>query len=360
MPYTPPTRDEMAVRAYLAFRQHLKGSDAALWPNNVAATAKVLGEIGAQVFTYVDYKARQRFISTADTEGLELAGADLAVPRKPASYAEGVVRLTGTTGTVLSAGSELVRVDGLSYTTLAAGTVDTGGILDVEVRASETGKTYNALPGVTMTLTAAVAGITSTGEVGTEGIGLGADTEGNESFRSRLLFRNQYVPAAGAPHDYVRWAREVPGVSRAFVDPVSLQTGRTDVGVWFMTDELTPDGIPLDADVDRVTAYLESVVPAPAPLSVQKPVAVSVDVTITGLSDDTAATRTAIFNELADMFRRDVAVSTLMVPITVYYSRMVEAISRAAGEHHHMLTAPSGDVVLNAGEIGVLGNITYA
>jgi uncharacterized phage protein gp47/JayE len=359
MPIETPTRDELAERAYHAFRRHMRGSDARLWPGNINVVSKVLAEIGWQAISYADAIARQARVSTATDRGLDAHGTDYGLARHPASAAEGAALVSGTNGTPIPIGTEFTRADGVTYTTTESAAV-ADSTATVAVRCNETGVHGNAAAGVGLTLNFATAGIENSAEVAPAGIGLGADIESDEAFRSRLLFRLQNPPMGGAVHDYVIWGREVPGVSRVFVDPVTATNGRTSVGVWFLTDDLTANGIPLDADVARVENYLQSVQPAGAIVEVNKPVPVTTNITISNLTPDTTAVRDAIRLELQDFFRREVTVSTVEEPATLYYSRLSEAISRATGEFRHTLTTPSADVTIAIGEIAVLGTISYA
>jgi hypothetical protein len=125
-------------------------------------------------------------------------------------------------------------------------------------------------------------------------------------------------------------------------------------------DDTYPNGIPQTADVSALAAYIDTVRPAGALVDVAAPIAQPIDVTITGLSPDTTAVRDAIRAELADLFRRRVAVSTITNPFTLWRSKLIEAISIAAGEDHHTLTAPAGDTVAATGKLLTLGTVTFA
>ena len=360
MPFKTPDLQETIEAAYRAFEAEMKGSDARLWPNNVHVSAKVMGGAVWPVFAYLDYIARQARVSTAEGPWLDRHGADYGVARLGASYAQGKAAWRGDPGTVVPAGIEVQRVDGVIYDVTLGGTVDGNGDVTLTLRAREPGRAGNAAAGVKLILSAPVSGLETEGAVHADGIGLGADPEGDEAYRARLLHRLQYPPHGGAAHDYVAWAREVAGVTRVFVDPVTATNGRSTVGVWFCMDDLYSDGIPQQADVDAVAAYIDTVRPAGAIVTVAAPVAKTVDVTIANLTPDTSAVRDAIRAELADMIRREGRVSTLTDPFTLYRSKISEAISIAAGEAHHTLTAPAADIVCATGEMPVLGTITFS
>jgi uncharacterized phage protein gp47/JayE len=159
--------------------------------------------------------------------------------------------------------------------------------------------------------------------------------------------------------DYVEWAREVNGVTRVFVDPVTAANGRLSVGVWILMDNTYSNGIAQQADVDIVQAYIDAVRPAGAVVAVGTPIAQPIDLTIADLAGNSAATRNAIGAELALLFQR-LGVSTLTNPITLYKSAIDEAISAGAGETHHTLATPAGNVVIANGRVPTLGTITWA
>lgn len=358
MPFQIPTTLDLIQRAARAFRSNLKGSDAALWPNNVAVSARVIGGAVWEPFAFLDYISRQAFAATAEGRFLERHAAEYGMARLAATYATGSVTLTGDDGVVVPAGLILVRADGIEYETTTGG-VTASGEVTVDVRAATAGKAGNAAAGVVLTLSAALDRIIDDATVAAAGIGAGADTESDESLRARVLFRKRMPPHGGAAHDYVAWAREVNGVTRVFVDPVTAANGRTSVGVYFLMDDGYANGIPQAADVAAVAAYIDALRPAGAVVDVAAPVAQTIAITIDDLSPDTTAVRDAIRLELADLFRRGMRVSTLTDPYTVRVSKIWEAISRATGEDSHRLTLPAGDVVIAAGSVPTLGTVSF-
>jgi len=359
MPFSIPTLADVAETFRRGFRSSLKGSDAWLWPNNVAVSAKVMAGGIWPAFGFIDYVSRQALAQSAEGPWLDRHAAEWGMQRLPASFAEGRAVITGDPAVAVPSGLVLQRADGVRYTTTAGGVTDVDGELEVTVRALVAGKSGNARPGVTLALTQPRDRLSGEAEVAASGIGLGADVEGDESLRARVLFRKRNPPHGGAAHDYVAWAREVAGVSRVFVDPVTATNNRTTVGVWVMMDDLYSNGIPQSADVVRVAAYVDAVRPAGALVAVQAPVPTALAVTIDGLAPDTTEVRDAIRAELADLVRREGRVATTTAPFTLYRSQVDEAISIATGEHHHTLVAPADDVDYTLGQIPVLGTITY-
>lgn len=358
MPFNIPTTLDLIERAARAFRSNLKGSDAKLWPNNVAVSAKVIGGAVWESFAFLDYISRQAFAATAEGRWIERHAAEYGMARLAATYASGQVTLSGDNSVVVPAGLGLIRADGVEYETTSGGVIASGTVT-VSARATSVGKAGNAAASVALTLTAALDRVQDGATVAAAGIGGGSDTESDESLRQRVLFRKRMPPHGGAAHDYVAWAREINGVTRVFVDPVTAGNERTSVGVWFLMDEHYTNGIPQVADVAAVAAHIDVLRPAGALVLVQAPAALSIAVTIDNLAPDTTAVRDAIRAELADLFRRSMRVSTLTDPYTVRVSKIWEAVSRATGEDSHSLTAPAADVVIANGQVPVLGTVSF-
>lgn len=360
MAFQIPDLPALVTRAANAFRVNLKGSDARLWPNNVAASAKVLAGQTFENFSFLQWIAKQILVSTADGEFVERHAREYGMARLSATFATGSVVISGDPNIAVPAGIVLLRSDNVAYDVISAGVTDGDGNATLQVRSRVSGKSGNASAGVALTMTAALDRLNLEAVVASAGIGSGADLESIKSLRARVLFRKRLPPHGGAAHDYVSWAREINGVTRVFVDPVTQSNGRTSIGVWFLMDDTYSDGIPQGSDVQAVADYIDALRPAGALVDVQAPIKQPVNITITGLSPDTTAVRDAVRAELADLFRRRVSVSTLTSPFTLYRSKIVEAISVAVGEDHHTLTAPGGDTAATVGKLLTLGTVTFA
>lgn len=366
MAWQLPTLAGLVNRVRAAFRADLPGSDAYIRQNNVWVTSAVVGGAVNELFGRLDWRMRQMFASTAERDYLDRHAFELGLSRRPAAPASGTLVITATGPFALDGAALFRSASGQDYRALAAASIAGAGTLNVSVVAVSDGAAGNAAAGMPL---AAVSGVTGDGtaEVGAGGITGGADVERDESLRSRILFRKRNPPHGGAPADYVGWCMEVPGVTRVFVE--RLHAGAGTVRVFVFMDELYADGIPPPGEVARVRDHLETVVPASAGLTVAAAVAVPVDVEISGLSPDSTAVREAIRAELKDMLLRRAIVSGtdsthpampyLASPFTLSRSWVGQAISDAADEARHVLTAPAADVVFAAGTIPVLGDLDF-
>ncbi|HUD30156.1 MAG TPA: baseplate J/gp47 family protein, partial [Novosphingobium sp.] len=227
-----------------------------------------------------------------------------------------------------------------------------GGTATVTVTASAAGADGNCSAGTTLTLVSPLEGVAGSAVVAAGSISGGADDETEDSLLARLEQRVQNPPEGGADHDYERWAREMPGVTRVWVYRAWLGAGT--VGVTFVYDD-REDIIPTVQDVADMLAYITdaSRAPATADVIVFAPIPDPIDPDI-DLNPDTATVRAAVVAELKDFLRRDAKPGG-----TLHLSRIDEAISIAAGEDHHTLNSPAAAIVAAPGHMPVLGNPTW-
>lgn len=350
--FSVPTLQTIIDRTEAEIATRLPGADARLRRNVLNVLGRVHSGQTHGLYGYQTWIARQIIPYLASAEYLALWAQVWGVSRLPATKASGAVTFTGTNGSVIAAGTEAQRGDGIAYTVTDGGTVASGSVT-INVEAAEAGTDGNADAAVTISLISPVTGVTPAGTVGNDGLTGGADEEDDESLLERLLDRIQTPPHGGAESDYVKWAKEVSGVTRAWVYPMELGAGT--VTVRFAMDDAYEDGIPLAGDVTEVQAYIDSLRPVTADVTVVAPVATALDIEISGLSPDTPAIRAAIEAELADMLLR------LGEPGgTVYLSKIGEAISIATGEDRHTIVTPAANVTHTTGQLPVLGTVTYS
>jgi uncharacterized phage protein gp47/JayE len=354
MPFPRPTLSELRTQARADLQSALPEADLGLRRSNLRVFADVTAGLMHMHYGWLDWLARQVIPDTAETEYLERWARIFGLVRAPASPAGGRAVFAGSVGAAVPTGTRLQRADRVEYAVATGGTLPTGGYLELDVEAIEPGSAGNADAGVRLTLVSALAGVEARATVGVDGLGGGADAETDDSLRDRLLARIRRPPHGGAAHDYVAWARAVPGVTRAWAYPGELGLGT--VTVRFMMDVVraAEAGIPQPEDVAAVSAAVEALRPVTADVTVAAPVPAPLDVTIQGLEPDTPEVRAAIVAELADMVAR-----TAEPGGTIPISRIWEAVSLATGERRHVIVAPAADIVHATGRIAVLGEVSH-
>lgn len=347
MPFTTPTLPALISRvtADVVSRLELTAPLLARDP------AKVLAEVFANVvhgnYGYLRYIIRQFFAHLANEKWLARHGAEYGVPRKAASFAVGSVDFTGTDTTVIPAGTLLQTSAGAQYATDADVTI-VAGVATASVTAVEAGIAGNAAAATALTLVSPITGVSSA-VVASGGITGGVDIEPLEDWRTRILQRKRNTPMGGAASDYIRWALTVSGITRAWVNDLGAGT----VNVRVVMDDQPGTILPGQPKLDEVAAYIDTQRPVTASVNVLAPTLVPIDITI-ALTPNTTEVQTAVTAELVDLLRREAAPGS-----TILLSHIHEAISTAAGETDHDLPAPVADVNTQAGEIAVLGTITF-
>lgn len=250
-----------------------------------AFSALVSGLYGDQ--TKVD---NDTFISSSRPEALALKGADLGIPRQPATAAVGTtVTITGTNGTVITPGqlTFIYLPTGVLYTNTTGGTIALG-VLVVQVLCAVTGQIGNITAPDVFTLSSPPSGVDQTATINVT-IGDGADIESIDSYRARLLSREQQPPAGGNETDYPLFAFAAdPSVRSAVIRrfgrglgtvDIYITTGTTDIDT-AVTQGLSIVRVPTSGLLAIVQAYYDAHAPLTDCPVVYGPAEVSVNATV--------------------------------------------------------------------------------
>lgn len=315
--------------------------------SNLRVLPKVFAFAVHSLYGFISWILRQLFADTAEAKYLERQASIQGIFRREASKATGSLTVTRTPGAQLPVGTVFQTSDQIRYSTTAEPEAE-GTTVPVECQTA--GIVGNRSSGETFTLVAPVAGVDAEA-TGSEMAG-GAEAETDESLRQRLLYRLRNPPRGGTASDYVAWALEVPGVTRAWSFPKELGIGT--VTVRFATDGLTENGVPTEGMVELVSQHIESVAPVTAATTVVAPQAHPVNITISDLTPDTEAVRAQIEAELRDLILRECVPGEVLL-----LSHIEQAVSSAAGEIDHRIVSPTEDVDCPSNAILVLGEVTY-
>lgn len=259
----------------------------AVW--RVLATALA----GALVLLYrlTAWAYRQIFTATSDDEALIRRGNEYGLTRTPATKWIGTATASGTTGTVIPAGTTFA-LDGNVYETTEEETI-AAGVATLDMQSLETGDDVDLEVADVLTITSPIAGVDSTVTVASV-TQAAEDAEDIEDFRSRVAQRQQEVPQGGAIPDWRKWTIEVSGISECIVERPTPGF----VNIYPLTDDADPaDRIPDSAKLDEVEAYVTDQSRSPiraAAVTVSAPTELNFDVDIGDLSPNDAATKAAI------------------------------------------------------------------
>jgi uncharacterized phage protein gp47/JayE len=352
MPFAPPTQAQVIARCLSDFR-----AEAGLNPLRRSIERALCVALAGQskgLYTYQDFIFRQCFPTTAEEQYFWRWAAVWDITQKPGTEWQGTVKLTGVDTTVVPDGTPMTRSDGAEYETVGAATIGstTTGEVDVLVRSVETGEDKNLDDGDPLTVTSAIPDV-DTDAVVVVTTQTAEDLEEPADGLTRLLQRISQPPSGGVAGDYVRWALEVAGVTRAWEESNAPGT----VTVSFVRDDdgsgaaILPDG----TERTEVETYVQSKAPLTVEVDVATLTALNVPVQISDLVPDTTDVRNAIDAAIEDFFFQEAAPGT---DGTIFLSRLREAISAAAGESSHTLDLPAADVVPSATQVPIYTGLT--
>jgi uncharacterized phage protein gp47/JayE len=360
MPWQTPLLKQVRSFVRDSVVASLPGADANV-PNSVLRVlSDAMGALCHLVLQYIDWLALQLLPDTAETVWLDrhghiwLTNSDGSTGRKLATIATGTADFITSTGTVaVPTGTQLSYTTGINYQTTADIVTDPTGLpTPAPIAALNPGSVGNLDSGISLSLQSALTGnVDSITVVELYG---GTDDETDDELRARILRRIRQPPMGGDAADYEAWALAVPGVTRAWCAP--LEMGMGTVTIRFMMDDLRAGngGFPLPDDIDTVTTYLDTVRPVTVKdFFVEAPIPYPINLRISYLDQDTAATHAAIEQSLLNEFLYRAAPGQLW-----YRSWLDEGIAQAAGVNAYDLVA-SDMPMPGPGYMAVLGDLTY-
>lgn len=368
MPFSRPLLTDLRKQVASDIASSVPGSDPLLRISNLRITGDAQAGLAHLHYGYLDWISRQAVPYTSEGEFLEAWGALKGVSRKGATAATGPVTFNGTPGAVIPSGLTAVRGDGTTYTIVADATVSGGGTAVPTVTCSATGAAGNADSGTAMTLGSAVPGVQSIGAASGALTG-GADVESDDAFYARVLGAFQSVPQGGAQSDYVTWALQVAGVTRAWAVRNGFGTGTVVLFVMLDAANAAFGGFPqgtdgVASDETRGTSaigdqlvvadYLYDLQPVTALVYVCSPVADPIDFTINGMTAASTATRNAVKAAISGVLQ-----SAGSPGGTVYLSAIESAIAAVSGTAGFVITSPTSNISSAAGHLPTLGTVTF-
>ena len=216
MAWTRPTLSELISRVESDLSTKFFGTAATLRRSVLKVLARVWAGVVYPLHLYLSWIYDQAFAHLAVGDQLDRHGQEIGVFRKPATFANGLVLFTGTSGTVIPQGTLIQTVSGrVEYQTTQDVTL--AGIAFVSVTAIVAGSTGNQESGALLELVSPIVGVDTARTFGT--ISEGVEIEGDEEYRARILYKKRNPPQGGADADYVIWATSVSPVTDCWVFP---------------------------------------------------------------------------------------------------------------------------------------------
>lgn len=262
--------------------------------------------------------------------------------------------------TVISATSFTFTVSG-SPTTPATGTIvanfDTATL---PIESSDFSEDANTAGLAGFTFEESLVGVDEIAGATFPGILGGLSQETRDEFQTRLLERIQNPVAHFNSSDIIFTARAVSGVTRVFIFEITPTIGQ--VTVYFMRDNDETGAIADGVEIQKVKDALDKIRPAntaPEDLIVLAPTPVPTDFSFVSLVPNTSSMKSAITENLTQFFKEGTSVGE-NVTSDAYRSVIFNTIDTTNGARveEFVLNNPSGDILVNDGEIATLGNVS--
>ncbi len=319
------------------------------------------------IYGYQDWLWRQIFPISCDEDTLINYHAPLYLRggQKEPAAATGPVTISGNPGATVEQGALLNRSDGVQFALVDGVIIGDTGAQNTKVICTTPGITGNTPANTDLQLATSYANINNQVTVPVPGLTGGAELETVTQLRNRVIRSRIKGSDVGRDIDWEEWAKEVPGVSRAWAVPKAMGLGSTLV--YFVRDEQTPI-FPETGEITAVLSHLETTGQPNGEIFVASPIPKPVDFRIV-LHPDNPTVREGVTTALQQFLngkatpvkknkfgRTEIPAEGLIIQ----WSKLGEVISGVAGEDSHVLHEPAGDIVCTLGEYVQLGEITWS
>lgn len=347
MAFKRPSLPELIARVDQDVTSRLSVSQASLDVRLTKVLSTAEAGVAHGLYGYLQWLEKQLFPETCDDDLLHLHSA--GVPRRLASKSTGNVIFEGTDGAVIASGTALT-IDGVDYETVEEVQI-AGGTVTAQISAIEAGAAGDREAGAELSLVSPLPGVLATATVDATGLQGGADIEGFDTWRDRIMLRRARVPRGGARGDWEGWALEVPGVTRAWEDPLGMGPG--SVVLRIMADDAGDGPLPSVQLLQAVADYIEGRKNVNAHVYVVAPGTEEFSPQLS-VTPNTEAVRSAASQALQDLVEREgEPEGTLLI------SRIRAAISLAPGVEDYNLQSPTADVTYGTGVLPIWGGVQW-
>lgn len=243
--------------------------------------------------------------------------------------------------------------------TPATGTLlmDYDGV-SIEIESIDKGQEVNALGGSELTVATPISGV-DTSFVQFDELTGGTDEETDEDFRARAIEKKQNPNVAFNVAEIITQAKKVAGVTRVWVNEITPAIGQVTI---YFTRDNDDDQIPSSSEVSAVKTSIllrKYAVTDDSDVIVSAPTPISVPITFSSLSPNTTEMRNAITLSLQDFFKTQTNEGENL-PKTQLESIIYQTVDNSGNTPIFTLSAPAGDTAISAGELPILGLITYS
>ena len=166
------------------------------------------------------------FLEDATNEFLDKKVYDFGIYRKMGTSARGAIKVTGTNGTFIPKGSEVLSQGELVFYTLNDTWIENEEAI-IEVEASNVGVDFNIIANSIDKFAKKIDGVSSV--TNEEEFKEGTDAETDEELRERFFEIIRRPATSGNIYHYEQWAKEIDGINQVRVKPLWNGNGTVKV-----------------------------------------------------------------------------------------------------------------------------------
>ena len=331
------------------------GAETGLEPREGTDLSARMYALAAQVYAlYVqaDWVTRQAFPQTAEGEYLDYHAQLRSLERKPALPAQGTVRFTAgeaaQSDRTVPEGTVCMTAGLVRFATTQAAVLPAGELtVDVPVQALEPGTAGNVSAQTVVSMAVAPMGIASC--TNPQAFAGGADGEGDEELRARILDTFRRLPNGANAAFYEQGALSFDQVAAAAVIPKPRGLGSVDVIV------STLAGTPGEELLEQLQDYFEQRREIAVDVQVKAPTPVTVNVAVQ-VKAKGGWDKTQVLDQVEETLES--WFDGKLLGQDVLLARLGSLIYGCDGVENYAVSAPAADLAVDADELPVLGTLS--
>lgn len=308
-------------------------------------------------YAEIEDAINQKFAGTADFENLKVIAFEKGVDWKDATFATGVVKVTGVQNAVVNIG-DLFASQLNQYAATETVSLDQTGIASVKVRCTTAGSSGNTPIGTITLFPKTLPGInTVTNEVA---IVDGYNAETRDELLARYYKAIRKPATSGNAYHYEQWAESVDGVGAAKIKPLWNGGGTVKIVIIDRNKQAATQTL-----INEVQTYIDSQRPIGASPTVvtAEELVININCNLNlKLNYTLEQVKTDIEQKIASYFK-----DSAFVDVAVYYAKIGNIIFTAEGVSNIdystlELNSQKGDIMLEDSnaktQIPKLGTLT--
>ncbi len=234
MAYKIPTFKELVEKIELDFYSRFENNTKVFLSSVIKVLSCVIAGVAYPIYLFIQWIIQQIFPDKSEEKYFERWANLYNVQRKNATYSQGNALFKGLSGSKIPIYTKIQTENNLRFQTTQEFIIDDDGKAEIPIYAMQSGNSGNLKPFTKLKLISPINSIDFEVRIGQSGTYAGSDIEDLENWRKRFLERLRKPPCAGNKDDYIRWAKELPEVTRAWCLPCFPSEGF--VGLTYVKD----------------------------------------------------------------------------------------------------------------------------